>query len=53
MIAPDVTAFDLSEFTRADEMAVVGEATTQDKIPTILAMLNKLDAKLFPLKSIS
>jgi predicted acylesterase/phospholipase RssA/CRP-like cAMP-binding protein len=47
VIAPDVTAFDLSEFTRADEMAVVGEATTQDKIPTILAMLQKLDPKLF------
>jgi hypothetical protein len=28
VIAPDVTSFDISEFTRADEMAVMGANTT-------------------------
>jgi len=29
VVAPDVTSFDISEFTRADEMAVIGETTTK------------------------
>ena len=29
VVAPDVTSFDISEFTRADEMAHIGEATTE------------------------
>lgn len=47
VIAPDVTAFDLSEFTRADEMAVVGEQATLESMAKIRAMLAKLDPKLF------
>ena len=47
VIAPDVTAFDLSEFTRADEMAVIGESTTNASVMQLKTMLCKLDAKLF------
>jgi hypothetical protein len=47
VIAPDVTSFDISEFTRADEMAVIGERTTNESIQQLKAMLSKLDAKLF------
>ncbi|MFN6129688.1 MAG: patatin-like phospholipase family protein [Planctomycetota bacterium] len=47
VIAPDVTAFDLSEFTRADEMAVVGEQATLESMAKIREMLAKLDPKLF------
>jgi predicted acylesterase/phospholipase RssA len=47
VIDPDVTAFDLSEFTRADEMAVVGERTTNESVLRLKAMLAKLDPKLF------
>jgi predicted acylesterase/phospholipase RssA/CRP-like cAMP-binding protein len=48
VIAPDVTTFDLSEFTRADEMAVIGQSTTQESIDQLRGMLAKLDAQLFP-----
>ena len=47
VIAPDVTSFDLSEFTRADEMARIGETTTNTNVAKLLRMLNKLDSKLF------
>lgn len=47
VIAPDVTSFDISEFTRADEMALIGETTTHTVFPQLLKMLNKLDPKLF------
>jgi predicted acylesterase/phospholipase RssA/CRP-like cAMP-binding protein len=47
VIAPDVTSFDISEFTRADEMAVIGENTTNASIHGLKAMLSKLDFKLF------
>lgn len=47
VIAPDVTAFDISEFTRADEMARVGEETVNATIPKLRKMLSKLDPKLF------
>jgi predicted acylesterase/phospholipase RssA/CRP-like cAMP-binding protein len=48
VIAPDVTSFDLSEFTRADEMAVIGEETTNASVHRLKAMLSRLDPKLFP-----
>jgi predicted acylesterase/phospholipase RssA/CRP-like cAMP-binding protein len=51
VIAPDVTSFDMSEFTRADEMAVIGECTTNESIDQLKGMLSKLDPKLFALKS--
>lgn len=47
VIAPDVTSFDISEFTRADEMAVIGEETTTAPIQRLKAMLSRLDPKLF------
>jgi predicted acylesterase/phospholipase RssA/CRP-like cAMP-binding protein len=47
VIAPDVTAFDLSEFTRADEMAVIGENATNASVSQLKSMLSKLDTKLF------
>jgi predicted acylesterase/phospholipase RssA/CRP-like cAMP-binding protein len=47
VIAPDVTSFDISEFTRADEMAVIGENTTSASVHRVKAMLSKLDPKLF------
>jgi predicted acylesterase/phospholipase RssA/CRP-like cAMP-binding protein len=47
VIAPDVTSFDISQFTRADEMAVIGERTTNESVHQLKAMLSKLDRKLF------
>jgi predicted acylesterase/phospholipase RssA/CRP-like cAMP-binding protein len=47
VIAPDVTSFDMSEFTRADEMAVIGENTTNASVQQLKGMLAKLDPKLF------
>ena len=47
VIAPDVTSFDISEFTRADEMAQIGETTTNATVAKLSEMLNKLDPKLF------
>ncbi|MCE9608233.1 MAG: patatin-like phospholipase family protein [Planctomycetia bacterium] len=47
VIAPDVTSFDLSEFTRADEMAVIGGQATEGAIDRLKGMLTKLDPKLF------
>jgi NTE family protein len=47
VIAPDVTSFDISEFTRADEMALIGEETTKASIAKLRTMLSKLDSKLF------
>lgn len=47
VIAPDVTSFDISEFTRADEMARIGEATTNAVVANLRKMLNKLDSRLF------
>jgi predicted acylesterase/phospholipase RssA/CRP-like cAMP-binding protein len=49
VIAPDVTSFDLSEFTRADEMAVVGERTTNESVHQLKGMLSKLDPQMFAL----
>jgi NTE family protein len=47
VIAPDVTSFDLPEFARADEMALIGEATTNATVGNLRKMLNKLDSRLF------
>jgi predicted acylesterase/phospholipase RssA/CRP-like cAMP-binding protein len=47
VIAPDVTSFDISEFTRADEMAVIGERATSESVPQLKGMLSKLDPQLF------
>ena len=47
VIAPDVTSFDISEFTRAEEMARIAEATTAAGIGDLRRMLHRLDAELF------
>ena len=47
VIAPDVTSFDISEFARADEMAVIGETATNATIANLHKMLSKLDPQLF------
>ena len=47
VIEPDVTGFDLSEFSRTDEIAGVGEATAKLAIPRIGELLRQLDDKLF------
>jgi predicted acylesterase/phospholipase RssA/CRP-like cAMP-binding protein len=47
VIEPDVTAFDISEFTRADEMAVIGDSTTNASVHQLKGMLSKLDPQLF------
>ncbi|XZE55999.1 patatin-like phospholipase family protein [Planctomycetaceae bacterium SH139] len=48
LIEPDVTAFDLSEFARTDELAAVGESSTSEVLGMLKQQLSKLDSKLFP-----
>lgn len=47
VIEPDVTGFDLTHFTRTDELAAIGETTTKEAIPEIKRLLNRLDGELF------
>ncbi len=49
IIEPDVTQFDLTAFTRTDEMAAVGEQTTLEALSEIRGRLHRLDPELFPL----
>ncbi len=51
VIEPDVTQFELTAFTRTDEMAAVGEQTTLEAISEIRELLHRLDRELFPLAS--
>jgi predicted acylesterase/phospholipase RssA len=39
VIEPDVTAFELTEFSRTDELAAVGEQATVEAIPRIKELL--------------
>ncbi len=48
VIEPDVTQFDLTAFTRTDEMAAVGEKTTSKAIAEIRELLHRMDRELFP-----
>ena len=47
VIQPDVKEFDIAEFTRADEMAAIGEKTTRDTMPQLKQLLSRIDDKLF------
>ena len=47
VIQPDVTGFDITEFTRADEMADIGAKTTQEAIPKLKEYLADFDKELF------
>lgn len=49
VIEPNLTRFELSEFTRTDELAAVGEQSTLEAIPKLQQLLNRLDSELFPL----
>ena len=48
MIEPDVRGFDLTEFTRMEELAALGETAARDQIPKIRQLLTRLDPQLFP-----
>ena len=48
-IEPDVTAFDLSQFMRAQELAAAGEQAAVGQIPHIKQLLGRLDPELFRL----
>ena len=47
VIEPDVTGIDASEFMRAKELAVIGEAAALEQVPKIHRLLNRLDPQLF------
>lgn len=47
VIEPDVTAFDLTEFRRTDELAKIGEMATLEAMPKIKKLLAGLDEQLF------
>ncbi len=47
VIEPDVTGFELTAFTRTDELSAVGEQTTRQAMPQIRASLHRLDSRLF------
>ncbi|HEY2786941.1 MAG TPA: patatin-like phospholipase family protein [Fimbriiglobus sp.] len=47
-ISTDVRGFDLTAFTRAEEMAAIGEAAGLEAVPKIRQLLNRLDPQLFP-----
>ena len=47
VIEPDVTAFDLSEFMRAKELAAAGEKAALVQVSKIKQLLARLDAGLF------
>ncbi len=48
VIEPDVIDFDITEFTRADEMAAIGEQATLAAVPKIKSLLAQIDKQLFP-----
>ncbi len=47
VLTPDVTAFDISEFTRADEMAEIGYRHTLQQASELASKLRTLDPPLF------
>jgi NTE family protein len=47
VIEPDVSEFDVTEFTRAAEMTAIGQAATLEAIPKIREILTRLDPQLF------
>jgi predicted acylesterase/phospholipase RssA len=47
VIEPDVSGFELTEFSRTDELAAIGEQATRKAIPQILQLLTRLDRELF------
>ncbi|MGF1583360.1 MAG: patatin-like phospholipase family protein [Gemmataceae bacterium] len=47
-IEPDVSNFDMADFTRAVEMATIGKAKTKETLPRLKTLLHRLDDQLFP-----
>ena len=47
VIQPDLRNFDITEFSRADEMSSIGAETTIDLMPTLERLLSGVDDKLF------
>ena len=47
VIEPDVSGYDLTQFTQAKELAAIGEAATLEQIPKIRKLLARLDPQLF------
>ena len=48
VIEPDVTGFDMAEFTRAEELAVIGQTAATDQVARVRRLLHRLDPQLFP-----
>ena len=48
VIEPDVSEFQLTEFTKTDQLSAVGEAATLEVVQKIKGMLSQLDSQLYP-----
>lgn len=48
VIEPDVSGFELTEFSRTDELAAIGEDATRKALPQIKQLLSRLDGEMFP-----
>jgi predicted acylesterase/phospholipase RssA len=47
VVEPDVTGVDSTDFMRAQELAVIGEAAALEKLPRVRQLLSRLDQQLF------
>jgi predicted acylesterase/phospholipase RssA/CRP-like cAMP-binding protein len=47
VIEPDVTAFEMTAFMKAKELAAIGEAEATRQVPAIRRLLSRLDPQLF------
>ena len=47
VIEPDVTSIDPSQFSRAKELAAIGEAAAIEQVPKLHRLLNRLDPRRF------
>lgn len=47
VIQPDVRDFDLTEFSRADEMSAIGTKATLEMLPQLKQLLSRIDNQLF------
>ena len=47
VIEPDVSEFELTAFSRTDELAAIGEQAAQAAIPQIKSLLRGVDSELF------
>ncbi len=47
VIQPDVRDFEITEFSRADEMSAIGAKSTLDVLPQLKQLLSRVDSQLF------